>query len=278
MQVCRTITEFREKRAFLLGTVGFVPTMGYLHEGHLSLVEAAKSQNEHVAASIFVNPAQFNNPADLAAYPRTEERDLAVFQDAGVELVLMPSADEIYPPNFQTYVNVEKITRTLEGEHRPGHFKGVATVVAKLFNIVQPTRAYFGQKDAQQVAVIKQMVRDLNIPVEIVVCPTLRESDGLAMSSRNARLSSEERKAAVVLHKALTAAKSAYEHGETSPPVLRDKMLAVLNAELLARVEYVSINHADTLEEINTPTNAPLLISMAVYIGNIRLIDNMVLV
>lgn len=278
MQVCRTIAEFREKRAFLLGTVGFVPTMGYLHEGHLSLVEAAKSQNEHVAASIFVNPAQFNNPADLAAYPRTEERDLAVFQDAGVELVLMPSADEVYPPHFQTYVNVEKITQPLEGEHRPGHFKGVATVVAKLFNIVQPARAYFGQKDAQQVAVIKQMVRDLNIPVEIVVCPTLRESDGLAMSSRNARLSSEERKAAVVLHKALTAAELAYENGETSPPVLRDKMLAVLNAELLARVEYVSINHADTLEEINTPTNAPLLISMAVYIGNIRLIDNMVLV
>lgn len=278
MQVCRTIAEFREKRAFLLGTVGFVPTMGYLHEGHLSLVEAAKSQNEHVAASIFVNPAQFNNPADLAAYPRTEERDLAIFQDAGVELVLMPSADEVYPPHFQTYVNVEKITQPLEGEHRPGHFKGVATVVAKLFNIVQPTRAYFGQKDAQQVAVIKQMVRDLNIPVEIVVCPTLRELNGLAMSSRNARLSSAERKAAVVLHKALTAAKSAYEHGETSPLILKNKMLSVLNTEPLARVEYVSINQADTLEAINIPTNAPLLISMAVYIGNIRLIDNMVLV
>ncbi|MBZ0306112.1 MAG: pantoate--beta-alanine ligase [Anaerolineae bacterium] len=277
MRVCRTVSEFRAFRTAVQGTVGFVPTMGYLHEGHLSLVRAAREKNDLTAASIFVNPAQFNSAADLAAYPRSETRDLRLFEEAGVDVVLVPSAEEMYPPHFQTYVNVETITQQLEGEYRPGHFKGVTTVVAKLLNVVQPTRAYFGQKDAQQVAVIQQMVRDLNFPVEIVVCPTVRESDGLAMSSRNVRLSAEERRAAVVLHKSLKAAQAAYARGERQPDVLRGAALAVLQQEPLARVEYVSLNDAQTLQEATTLTDVPLLLSMAVYIGQVRLIDNILL-
>lgn len=277
MRVCRTVSEFRAFRAAARGTVGFVPTMGYLHEGHLSLVRAAREKNDLTAASIFVNPAQFNSAADLAAYPRDEKRDLSLLEAAGVEVVFIPSNEEMYPPHFQTYVNVETITQPLEGEYRPGHFKGVTTVVAKLLNIVQPTRAYFGQKDAQQVAVIRQMVRDLNFPVEIMVCPTVRESDGLAMSSRNVRLSVEERRAAGVLHKSLLAAQAAYEKGERQPEVLRGAALAVLQQESLARVEYVSLNDSQTLQEATALTPSPLLLSMAVYIGQTRLIDNMLL-
>lgn len=278
MQVYRTVSEFRAFRSAVQGTLGFVPTMGYLHEGHLSLVKAASLENDLVVASIFVNPMQFNSTADLAAYPRDEKRDLSLFREMGVASVFVPSAEEMYPPRFQTYVQVEKMTQKLEGEYRPGHFRGVATVVAKLLNIVQPTRAYFGQKDAQQVAVIKQMVQDLNLPVEIGVCPTVREADGLAMSSRNVRLSPEERKAAVVLHKALAAAKAAFHRGEREPMRLHEMMLQVLHQEPLARVEYVSINDAVTLEPVITPTASPLLVSMAVFIGEIRLIDNMILV
>lgn len=277
MQVYRTVSEFRAFRSAVQGTLGFVPTMGYLHEGHLSLVKAASLENDLVVASIFVNPMQFNSTADLAAYPRDEKQDLSLFREMGVASVFVPSVEEMYPPDFQTYIQVEKMTQKLEGEYRPGHFRGVATVVAKLLNIVQPMRAYFGQKDAQQVAVIKQMVQDLNLPVEIVVCPTVREADGLAMSSRNVRLSPEERKAAVVLHKALVAAKAAFYGGEREPERLREMMLQVLHQEPLARVEYVSINDAVTLEAVITPTASPLLVSMAVFIGEIRLIDNIIL-
>ncbi|MCL4876010.1 MAG: pantoate--beta-alanine ligase [Anaerolineae bacterium] len=277
MQVYRTVSEFRAFRSAVQGTLGFVPTMGYLHEGHLSLVKAASLENDLVVASIFVNPMQFNSTADLAAYPRDEKQDLSLFREMGVASVFVPSVEEMYPPDFQTYIQVEKMTQKLEGEYRPGHFRGVATVVAKLLNIVQPMRAYFGQKDAQQVAVIKQMVQDLNLPVEIVVCPTVREADGLAMSSRNVRLSPEERKAAVVLHKALVAAKAAFYRGEREPIRLREMMLQVLHQEPLARVEYVSINDAVTLEAVITPTASPLLVSMAVFIGEIRLIDNIIL-
>lgn len=237
MQVYRTVSEFRAFRSAVQGTLGFVPTMGYLHEGHLSLVKAASLENDLVVASIFVNPMQFNSTADLAAYPRDEKQDLSLFREMGVASVFVPSVEEMYPPDFQTYIQVEKMTQKLEGEYRPGHFRGVATVVAKLLNIVQPMRAYFGQKDAQQVAVIKQMVQDLNLPVEIVVCPTVREADGLAMSSRNVRLSPEERKAAVVLHKALVAAKAAFYGGEREPERLREMMLQVLHQEPLARVK-----------------------------------------
>lgn len=277
MQVCRTIAEFRAARAALQGTLGFVPTMGYLHAGHLALTAAAKANNDHTAASIFVNPAQFNNPADLATYPRSEERDLAALQEIGIDLVLLPTADEIYPPNFQTYVNVENITQGLEGEYRPGHFRGVATVVTKLFNIVQPTRAYFGQKDAQQVAVIRQMVRDLNFPIEIVTCPTVREPDGLAMSSRNAKLSPAERQAAAVLYQALSAAQARFEAGERHPDALRAAMKAVLEREKAARIEYISVADAETLIEQKTPLERAALLSMAVYIGETRLIDNIIL-
>ena len=278
MEICKSIEHFRSAHARLSGaSLGLVPTMGYLHAGHMALVQAAAGENEYVAASIFVNPTQFNNPEDLAKYPRNEARDLQMLQDHGVALVLLPPPEEMYPPGFQTYVHVENITRGLEGEHRPGHFRGVATVVTKLFNITQPQRAYFGQKDAQQVTVIQRMVHDLNIPVEIVVCPTVREADGLAMSSRNARLSPPERAAAAVLHKALMAAKSLYDAGEGHPDLLRQAARKVLNDEPLASPEYISAADANTLEELENPIDTPILLSMAVFIGETRLIDNVVL-
>jgi len=277
MQICRSIDHFRAEHVKLKGTLGLVPTMGYLHEGHLSLIEAARRQNSHVAASLFVNPAQFNNPDDLTSYPRNEARDLQLFEEKGVVLVFMPSPEEMYPPQFQTYVSVENISQGLEGEHRPDHFRGVATVVSKLFNIIQPTRAYFGQKDAQQVAVIKKMCRDLNFPVEIVACPTVREADGLAMSSRNAKLSPEERQAATVLYRALRAAKTRYDNGNRDPNELRAVMNNILAAEKAARIEYFSVADAETLMELKSLSERPILLSMAVYIGKTRLIDNLLL-
>jgi len=278
MKVCRTIAAFRqEKQARGAGIWGLVPTMGYLHAGHLSLVAAARAENDYVAASIFVNPMQFNNPQDLASYPRNESVDLAMLEGAGVNLVFMPAVEEMYPANFQTHVEVEHITQPLEGAHRPGHFRGVATVVSKLFNIIQPQRAYFGQKDAQQVAVIRRMVQDLNLLIEMRVCPTLRESDGLAMSSRNARLSAEARQAASVLYRALQGAEVAYHQGEHHPAALRQKMLDILTTEPLAQVEYVSVADVATLVELEAPHPDDILLSMAVGIGGVRLIDNIVL-
>lgn len=279
MLVCRTIAEFRAARATISGSLGFVPTMGYLHEGHLALIAAARGQNAAVAASIFVNPTQFNNPDDLAAYPRDEARDLAMLQTGGVDLVFIPPAEEMYPPNFQTYVTVETLTQGLEGAARPGHFRGVATVVTKLFNIVQPTRAYFGQKDAQQVAVIRQMVRDLAQALEIVVCETLREHDGLAMSSRNARLTEVERAAAGVLYQALNGAALAFENGERNPDSLRGLMRDLIEAEPLAKIDYISAADADRLEELHQPISPEtrILFSLAVWIGKTRLIDNFLL-
>ena len=277
MRICKTIDECRAARHKLPGSLGLVPTMGYLHDGHLALVAASRAQNDHTAASLFVNPTQFNNPADLEHYPRDEARDLRLFAENGVDLLLMPPADEIYPPDFQTYVLVEKVAQGLEGEHRPGHFKGVATIVAKLFNIVQPDRAYFGQKDAQQVAVIRQMARDLNMPVEVIVCPTVRESDGLAMSSRNARLSPEERRAAPVVFRALQAAQTLYQAGERHPDQLRAAMQTPLDAEKLAHVDYISAADAESLQELQAPSDNPTLLSLAVFFGETRLIDNLML-
>jgi len=279
MQICKTVDEFRVARRDLAGagSVGLVPTMGYLHEGHLSLVRASVEQNDFTAASLFVNPAQFNNPQDLELYPRDEARDMALFEESGVDLVLMPSPDAMYPPGFQTYVEVEKIAQGLEGEHRLGHFKGVATVVLKLFNITQPNRAYFGQKDAQQVAVIRQMARDLNLPIEIVVCPILREADGLAMSSRNARLSEAQRAAAPSVYRALQAAKSQYGAGDRHPDKLRAAMQQILDAEPLAQVNYISAADADSLQELEAPSEGPILLSLAVFFGDVRLIDNLIL-
>ena len=271
-----TFNELRDARAMLPEPVGLVPTMGFLHEGHLSLVKRACEQSASVVVSIFVNPTQFAPTDDLDAYPRDLERDAALLQEAGADLLWMPTAEVMYPPDFQTWVGVEKIPQPLEGEKRPGHFRGVATVVTKLFNAVQPQKAFFGQKDAQQAAVIRQMVRDLNMPVEIVTQPIVRERDGLAMSGRNTYLNPAERQAALVLSKSLKAAKSAYEKGQNSADILRSIMEEIINAEPLARLEYVSCADYDSLTELNF-VNKKALLSMAVYVGKTRLIDNIVL-
>ena len=275
MQVFTTIGEFRAARAAVSGSWGLVPTMGYLHAGHLSLVKRACSENGHVAVSIFVNPTQFGPNEDLAAYPRDLERDLKLLEPLGVELVFNPSPEVMYPPNYLTYVTVEEVTGHLEGAARPGHFRVVATVVAKLFNIVGAERAYFGQKDAQQTVVIRRMVQDLNMPIDIITCPTIREADGLAMSSRNTYLDEEHRRAAPVLYRALNAAKDAFDRGERNGPVLRALMRALIEAEPLARLDYVSAADALALQEATTVDETHgLLLSMAVRVGKPRLIDN----
>jgi pantoate--beta-alanine ligase len=248
--------------------------MGYLHAGHLSLVERARAENAQVGVSIFVNPAQFGPAEDLAAYPRDLGRDLELLQAAGADLVWTPAAEEVYPTGFQTYVTVEDVTGHLEGAARPGHFRGVATVVAKLFNVFQPDRAYFGQKDAQQAAVIRRMARDLNFPVDVVICPIVREADGLALSSRNVYLTPQQRAAAPVLHRSLSAARDAWLAGQHDGERLRRIMREVLDAEPLAQTEYVSAADPRTLNELGDAARGALL-SMAVRIGRARLIDNM---
>lgn len=275
MMIVSSLDELRAARLFLDGRLGLVPTMGYLHEGHLSLARRAREECDSVVASIFVNPTQFGPTEDLSKYPRDLDRDLSLLEAAGVDLVWTPDNETIYPPGFSTWVEVEGLTKPLEGAARPGHFRGVTTVVAKLFNVVQPQAAYFGQKDAQQAAVVRKMTRDLNFPVEIVVCPTVREADGLAMSSRNSYLSPEERKSAVVLFRALTAAREAFERGERDAESLRKVMSETLASEPRARTQYVSCADYDTLEELGTVTGKALL-SMAVFIGKTRLIDNFV--
>lgn len=277
MQVVDSIEALRTTRRGLKGMVGVVLTMGALHEGHLKLAQMARTENDAVIATIFVNPTQFGANEDLSKYPRDLPHDLALLEQAGVDVVFTPTPDMVYPKGFQTWVDVTTISQGLEGEHRPGHFKGVATVVAKLFNLTQPDKTYFGQKDAQQVAVIKRMARDLNFPLEIVVCPTVRESDGLAMSSRNAYLSVEQRSVAGVLHQALQAAAEIYGAGERNPERLRQAMLRTLRNEPLAEPEYVSAADATTLEELQAISIDPILLSMAVRVGSTRLIDNMLL-
>jgi len=276
MHTVTTLEDLRAARAGLSAPLGLVPTMGYLHAGHLSLVSAARAECASVAVSIFVNPTQFGPNEDLEAYPRDLERDLQLLDAEGVDLVWTPTPQVMYPPGYQTWVSVEEVTKPLEGTMRPGHFRGVATVVAKLFNAVQPHKAYFGQKDAQQAAVIRQMARDMDFPLEIVVCPTLREPDGLAMSSRNVYLNPAERRAAVVLYQALAAARAAFERGERNAESLRQVMTDTLNTEPLARLQYVSCAHPDTLQELEGPVDHALL-SMAVYMGKTRLIDNIIL-
>jgi len=275
MKVVETIAEMRQIRLQLTEPVGFVPTMGYLHEGHLSLVRQARAENASVVVSIFVNPTQFGPREDLKTYPRDPQRDLAMLE-AMTDVVFMPSADEMYPVKFDSWVEVGKITERLEGAARPGHFRGVTTVVAKLFNIVQPTRAYFGQKDAQQAIVIKKMVSDLNMNLEIVTLPTVREPDGLAMSSRNTYLNPEQRQAATVLYRALSLAQELWAQGERDAEKLRREMTALIQKEPLADIDYISIADAETLEELDR-VKPPALVSMAVEIGNTRLIDNIVL-
>jgi len=258
------------------GPVGFVPTMGYLHEGHLVLVRQARGENASVAVSIFVNPTQFGPREDFRQYPRDPKRDLAMLEKEGTDVVFMPSVDEMYPPGFNSWVDVGEVTRRLEGASRPGHFRGVATVVAKLFNIVQPDRAYFGQKDAQQLLVIKKMAAELDMGLEVIAVPTVREADGLAMSSRNTYLNAEERKQAKVLYQALMLAQKLYSEGERDAGAIRRQMAELIQKQPLADIDYISIANAGTLEELEVVTT-PALVSMAVKIGMTRLIDNLVL-
>jgi len=276
MKVVETIAEMRKLRLKLAEPVGLVPTMGYLHEGHLALVRQARAENSSVVVSIFANPTQFGPREDFKQYPRDPQRDLALLEKEKTDIVFMPSQAEMYPPQFSSWVEAGKLAERLEGASRPGHFRGVATVVAKLFNIVQPTRAYFGQKDAQQAAVIKRMAADLNMNLEIVTVPTVREPDGLAMSSRNIYLSPEERQAATVLYRALSLAQQSYSQGETNAQTISQQMTALIQKEPLANIDYVSIAHPETLEELDK-VNAPALVSLAVRIGKTRLIDNVVL-
>jgi pantoate--beta-alanine ligase len=276
METIEKVQSLKEYRKKLIGSVGFVPTMGYLHEGHMSLVRRARTENLSVVVSIFVNPTQFGPNEDFASYPRDAERDLAMLQKEKVNVVFMPSPDELYPEGFNSWVEVNDITDRLEGKARPGHFKGVTTVVAKLFNIVEPDKAYFGQKDAQQLAVIRKMVNDLNMNLEIVSVPTAREPDGLAMSSRNVRLNPEERKSATVLWQALSLARGQWESGQRDASQLRDAMSALIGKEPLASIDYVSVADPQTLAELDM-INRSALLSLAVKIGKTRLIDNILL-
>lgn len=276
MVILKTVEEVRAFRMRnTAGPLGFVPTMGFLHEGHASLVRRSVAENDTTVTSIFVNPKQFDEAADLEAYPRDLDGDTALLSRAGCDALFLPDVDTIYPPGFQTTVSVADVAAPLEGASRPGHFDGVATVVLKLLQIVMPARAYFGQKDAQQLAVVRRMVTDLAVPVRIIGSPTVREADGLAMSSRNARLSPAERKAATVLHRALEAARAAHDAGEGDAERLRAIMRDVLTAEPLARVDYVSAADPLTLTEIDR-ADGPALLSLAVRIGSVRLIDNLI--
>jgi pantoate--beta-alanine ligase len=275
MKVVETVAELKELRDKMPGPLGFVPTMGYLHEGHLTLVRQAKAENASVAVSIFVNPTQFGPKEDFKQYPRDPDRDLALLEREGTDLVFMPPVEEIYPPDFNSWVEVGRLAERLEGASRPGHFRGVATVVARLFHLVKPDRAYFGQKDAQQLIVIKRMVADLALNLEVVAVPTVREPDGLAMSSRNTYLNPEERKQATVLYQALTLARRLCDEGEGDGRAIRRKMADLIKKEPLAQIDYISIADAVTLEELDV-VKPPALVSMAVRIGETRLIDNVV--
>jgi pantoate--beta-alanine ligase len=276
MQVAETIAEMKHLRSELAGPVGFVPTMGYLHEGHISLVRRAKEENVSLVASIFVNPTQFAPTEDFEDYPRNTERDLAMLEEAGTDVVFMPSASEMYPDSFSSWVEVGKLTERLEGAFRPTHFRGVTTICNKLFNIVEPDRAYFGQKDAQQALVIKKMVADLNMNLEIVVCPIIREPDGLAMSSRHVYLRPEQRQAAVSLYEAIKLAEELWTRGERNAGRLRQIVTDHVQQQPLAEIEYVSIADMKTLEELETVTDSALLL-LVVRFGKTRLLDNTIL-
>ena len=277
--IVKTIEEVRAQvkawRAEGL-TVGLVPTMGYLHEGHQSLIARSVAENDRTVVSDFVNPIQFGPTEDLATYPRDIERDAALCESTGANLIFHPEADEMYAPDFCTYVDMDHLTKGLCGKTRPIHFRGVCTVVSKLFHIVQPDRAYFGQKDAQQLAVIRRMVRDLNMPLTIVGCPIIREEDGVAKSSRNTYLSAEERKAALCLSRGLNKGKAAVEAGETDAEKVKAIITAEIEAEPLSRIDYVEIVDWNNLEPVSS-TEGSILAAVAVYIGKTRLIDNFII-
>ncbi len=280
LQTVTSLADWKALRPSLPASLGLVPTMGAIHEGHLSLARRARAENEVAVVWIFVNPKQFGPQGDFDSYPRDLAADLSLLEAEGVDYVLAPPVEDVYPPGFQTYVEVEELSRPLEGQHRPGHFRGVATVVAKMFCLTQCRRAYFGQKDAQQTLVVARLARDQGMLTEIVVCPTVRQPDGLALSSRNVYLSPRERKAATILHRALKDCEVALNCGERDGEVLRRRMLDMLAREPLAQVEYVSIANPETLAEFGPGPNAitgPALASLAVNFGNTRLIDNLML-
>lgn len=273
----RMMSAARKLRREENRTIGFVPTMGALHEGHLSLIHEARAMCDVVVVSVFVNPAQFGPAEDFSSYPRDLTRDAALLAEYNVDYVFAPAVEEIYPPGFSTYVTVEGISEELEGASRPGHFRGVTTVVAILLNVVKPDFAFFGQKDAQQAVLIKRMVRDLAFNTEIVVLPIVREESGLAMSSRNNYLDDAQRQAAAVLNQALSKARDAYEEGERSATRLTELVRATIEKEPLARIDYVSANDAETFSTLEKIDDRPALISLAVFIGKTRLIDNVLL-
>jgi len=280
MEIIRTVSWMKEKARLARAenhVIGFIPTMGALHEGHLSLIRRARAECSRVFASIFVNPTQFGPNEDLSKYPRTFESDVAKLESAGADVLFAPDAKEIYPAGFGTYAEVEGISNRLEGRSRPGHFRGVATVVLKLFNIVQPQFAFFGRKDAQQVRILQQMTGDLNLDVELVVCPIVRELDGLALSSRNVYLSAEERRAATILHRALEAASQQAKTGVRDAAQLQQILHRVLSEEKLARVDYAEIVDAETFEPVTVIGARPVYVLLAVHLGKTRLIDNLLI-
>ena len=276
MQVVHTVAEMKKLRRKCKGSVGLVPTMGYLHEGHLELVRQAKSENRAAVATIFVNPTQFGPSEDFKSYPRDLDRDLALLEKVKTDIVFVPSDKEMYAEGYNTWVEVRGITAKLEGKSRPTHFQGVTTVCNKLFQIIEPDRAYFGQKDAQQAIVIQRMVSDLNMNLEIVVCPTVRESDGLAMSSRNTYLTKEDRVSAVVLYKSLCLAKDMYEKGERDAAAIKKAMNSQISGVAAAKLDYISIADTGTLDEVEK-IRGRVLVSLAVRLGKPRLIDNIIL-
>ena len=274
MIVTEKISEIRSVRwQDQISTWGLVPTMGALHAGHINILRRARRENDRIGVSIFINPIQFDNPADLATYPQSLEKDLEILTEENVDLVWAPDANDIYHPGFQTYLDVEKLSKPFEGAARKGHFKGVTTIVAILFNVFQPQRAYFGEKDAQQLRIIRQMINDLRFNLQIVACPTVRERDGLAVSSRNRNLSSKGRKEAVCLFQALMIAKEAVKKGERTAVALKKLMGDVISSYSLARIDYISIADSQTLNEINI-IESQCLILLAVFVENVRLIDN----
>ncbi|NFB56796.1 pantoate--beta-alanine ligase [Clostridium botulinum] len=254
-------------------SIGYVPTMGYLHEGHASLIKKAREENDKVIVSIFVNPIQFGPKEDYSTYPRDLVKDSSLCEKFGVDLIFNPETSEMYPNKIYSHINVDILTENLCGEKRPGHFQGVCTVLTKFFNILNPTKAYFGEKDAQQLTVVRKMVEDLNFPIEIIGCPIIREDDGLAKSSRNAYLNKQERKSALILNKSLKEALNALESGEKNSNNIKDIIVSKLNKEPLAKIDYVSIVDSITLQSVEK-IQSPILVAIAVYIGKTRLIDN----
>ncbi|MCX5997407.1 MAG: pantoate--beta-alanine ligase [Chloroflexi bacterium] len=276
MQIARSIPEMKALRSKCAGCVGFVPTMGYLHEGHLELVRVAGRDNPVAVVSIFVNPTQFAPNEDYKAYPRDLDRDLAMLDKVKTGIVFIPDSNEMYAAGYNTWVDVQGITGKLEGKSRPTHFRGVTTVCNKLFNIVRPDKAYFGQKDAQQALVIQKMVADLNMNLEVIVCPTIREKDGLAMSSRNTYLTDSERLSAPVIYRSLCMAGDMFAKGERDSGIIRKAMADLISREPAAKIDYVSIADMQTLDEVDT-IKSKALVSLAVRLGKPRLIDNIVL-